>query len=344
MTLAWHLSQVVLVRIVAVALALGGLAMALDLVESAATVLAQEDGGLGRYVLLRAPLILAAVAPVALIVGPVLAFLTLSGRSEFTILRAAGATTYRLLLMLAPLALALGFGMFVLLDRVAPRMEAALIVWLEGDAGEAGAFWARTTTSVVRVGAASPDGRLLADVDVYETTPGGLMKTRIDARTARFDGGDWRFGEARRLRPGAAAVDVSGRVWETPLTPANIRALAVPGRTVAGDVAGKVLTGDWAGNRSNEFYTVRVYRGYAALFAPMLMILLAAPAMYGMRRARGFGRSAAWAVTLGFGFLLADGMLASLGESGNMPPLLAAFGGTILFGAVGGWALVTLEE
>lgn len=344
MILARHLSRAVLIRILAVAAGISGLAMALDLAESASHVLAQEDGSLLRYMGLRLPIILATVLPVACIVGSVLAFLTLAGRNEFTVLRAAGATTYRLLLLLTPLGLALGLCMYVLIDRVAPRMEATLITWLEADAKGAGSFWARTTTSVVHVGAAAPDGRLLADIDVYETTPNGLMVARIDARTARFDGGVWRFGEATRMKPGAAPEDISGAVWDTPLTPANIRALATPGRTVAGDVAGKVLTGDWAGNRSIDFYEVRVYRGYAALIMPLLMILLAAPATYGMRRARGFGSSAAWAVALGFGYLLSDGMLASLGESGNLPPALAAFGGSVLFAAIGGWALVMLEE
>ena len=105
-----------------------------------------------------------------------------------------------------------------------------------------------------------------------------------------------------------------------------------------------MLKGDWAGNRSETFYQVRLYRGYAAFAIPLLMILLAAPAAFGMRRSGGFGKGAVWSVVLGFGFLLTDGMLASLGETGNMPPLLAAFGALILFSAVGGWMLVTLEE
>ena len=89
MILAKHLSRIVFMRIAAVALVLGGLALALDLVESAALVLGADDGGMLRYISLRAPLILAVVLPVALIVGPVLAFLSLSGRNEFTIFRAA---------------------------------------------------------------------------------------------------------------------------------------------------------------------------------------------------------------------------------------------------------------
>ena len=67
MILAKHLSRVVFLRILAVALVLGGLALALDLVESAAVVLDAGDGGMARYISLRAPLILTVVLPVALI-------------------------------------------------------------------------------------------------------------------------------------------------------------------------------------------------------------------------------------------------------------------------------------
>lgn len=346
MILARHLSRVVFVRILAVALVLGGLALALDLVESAAVVLDAGDGGMIRYIGLRAPLILTVVLPVALIVGPVLAFLSLSGRNEFTIFRAAGATTYRILGALIPLALILGGCMYLLTDRVAPRMEAALINWLdEKPIGGAGSFWARTTTGVIRAAASSPSGDVLVNVDIFETNREGRMTARTDARVARYEGGAWTLEDASRLTPGQSeSIDISGEVWETPLSPANVRALATPGRSLAGDIAIKMLEGDWAGNRSEAFYQVRLYRGYAAWAVPLLMILLAAPAAFGMRRSGGFGRGAVWSVVLGFGFLLTDGMLASLGETGNMPPVLAAFGALALFTAIGGWMLVTLEE
>ncbi len=346
MILAKHLSRVVFMRILAVALVLGGLALALDLVESAALVLNAGDGGMARYIGLRAPLILTVVLPVALIVGPVLAFLSLSGRNEFTIFRAAGATTYRILAALIPLALVLGGCMYLLTDRVAPRMEAALINWLdEKPIGGAGAFWARTTTGVIRAAASSPSGDVLVNVDIYETNREGRMTARTDARVARYAGGAWTLEDATRLIPGQSnSVDISGKEWETPLSPANVRALATPGRSIAGDIATKMLKGDWAGNRSETFYQVRLYRGYAAWAIPLLMILLAAPAAFGMRRAGGMGKGAIWSVVLGFGFLLTDGMLASLGETGNMPPMLAAFGALALFTAIGGWMLVTLEE
>ncbi len=346
MILAKHLSRVVLTRILAVALVLGGLALALDLVESASVVLDASDGGMLRYIGLRAPMILTVVMPVALIVGPVLAFLTLSGRNEFTIFRAAGTTTYRIIAALVPLAFVLGGCMYLLTDRVAPRMESALINWLdEKPIGGAGSFWARTTTGVIRAAASSPSGDVLVNVDIFETNREGRMTARTDARVARYSGGAWTLEDATRLTPGQSeSVDISGDLWETPLSPANVRALATPGRSIAGDIATKMLEGDWAGNRSETFYLVRLYRGYASWAIPMLMILLAAPAAFGMRRSGGFGRGAIWSVVLGFGFLLTDGMLASLGETGNMPPVLAGFGALALFTAIGGWMLVTREE
>lgn len=346
LTLTRHFSKAVLTRIVAVTLMLGGLAMALDLVESAATVLKRDDGGLLRYLGLRLPLILATVAPVALILGPVLAFLSLSGRNEFTILRAAGATTYRLLLILAPLALLIGIGLFALNDRVVPKLEGRLLTWLdERPAGTMGDFWARTTGGVFHADASDPSGAILTGVDIYSTDPSGKLTTRIKADEVRWEDGVWRFGAATRLEPGLGrSVTIDGEIWDIPLRPANVRALASPGRTVAGNAAERILKGDWAGNRTSEFYQVRVYRGYASVFVPFLMILLAAPAAFGTRRAGGLGKRAALGVSLGFAFLLFDGMLTALGETGNLPPLLAAFGATAMFGAIGTYVLISLEE
>lgn len=346
MILTLHISRAVFYRILAVAAALTGLALALDLVESATDVMARGEGGLWRYVALRTPLIVTAVLPVALIAGPVLAFLSMAGRNEFIIMRAAGATSYRILVSLIPLAALLGLGYHLLADRVAPRMEAALTDWLdETPPQSAGAFWARTRGGVVRVGASAPSGQALFDVDIYETDPAGRMTARIDAETARYEPGGWRLSGAKRLIPGEArSADVDGMLWEAALTPDNIRALASPGRSLAGGVASKMLRGEFAGNRSDAFYEVRVYRGYAVLLIPAVMILLAAPATFGARRAGRLGARAAYATVAGFGFLLADGMLTSLGESGKMIPAIAAFGGAALFAAIGGWTLVTLEE
>lgn len=345
-TIAVHLSKAVFYRVLAVVLMLGGLAAALDLAENASDLLKRDDGGLMRYLGLRLPLILSAVAPVALIIGPVLTFLTLSGRSEFTIMRASGATTYGLLAALTPLAICLGLGLYALNDRVAPTMEGRLLTWLDdGPKGGAGDFWARTTTSVVRAEASSPSGELIVDVQIYETNRAGILLSRVDASAARYRDGVWTFDKATRLIPGEGrSVPIDGAVWETPLRPANVRALATPGRTVAGNVAGRMLAGDWASNRTSEFYQVRVYRGFAAVLTPFVMFLLAAPAAFGTRRSGGMGLRGALAVALGFGFLLFDGMLTALGETGNLPPFLAAFGATAIFAAIGAYALVTLEE
>lgn len=346
LTLAFHLSKAVVYRIIAVVLMLGGLAMALDLAENASDLLRRDDGGLLRYLGLRLPLILAAVAPVALIIGPVITFLTLSGRSEFTIMRASGATTYGILFALAPIALIMGLGLYALNDRIAPMVEGRLLTWLDdGPKGSAGDFWARTTTSVVRAEASSPSGELIVELQIYETDRSGILLARVDASAARFQDGVWRFDQAKRLLPGAGrSTEINGEIWDTPLRPANVRALATPGRTVAGDVAGRMLAGDWASNRTSEFYQVRVYRGFAAIFLPFVMILLAAPAAFGTRRSGGMGMRGALAVALGFGFLLFDGMLTALGETGNLPPPLAAFGATAIFAAIGAYALITLEE
>ncbi len=346
MTLALHLSRAVFWRVIWVAAGLWGLALALDLVEAAGDVLGHEGGGLPRYLLLRAPLILTAVLPVALIVGPALAFLALAGRNEFVAMRGAGMTIWRVLLLLAPLSALFGGAFFLLTDRAAPALEGELLTWLDPQpAGFSGAFWARTSTGVIHAEASSPDGEKIFRVDIYEMDPAGRLTARLDAEEAVYEDGAWRFAAGARLIPGEArSTRIDGAEWETSLRPANVRALATPARSVAGNVAERILSGGWAGNRTQDFYRVRVYRGYAALIAPFLMIVLALPAAYGTARGGGLGRRAGVAVALGFGFLLFDGMLTALGETGNLPPLLGAFGATLIFAAMGLWVLVTLEE
>ncbi|PJA61021.1 MAG: LPS export ABC transporter permease LptG, partial [Rhodobacterales bacterium CG_4_9_14_3_um_filter_71_31] len=94
---------------IAVALAgLVALALAITLLEAAPDLL--REGGAGRvarFAALRAALLADELAAVAILSGAALTFATLAARSEMVALRAAGMSAARLMLRLAPLALAL---------------------------------------------------------------------------------------------------------------------------------------------------------------------------------------------------------------------------------------------
>ena len=66
-----------------------------------------------------------------------------------------------------------------------------------------------------------------------------------------------------------------------------------------------------------------------------IMLLLALPTAATLTRGSGGGGAMLLALVLGLGFLLLDGILASLGASGQMSPLYSALGAPLLFGLIG---------
>jgi lipopolysaccharide export system permease protein len=81
----------------------------------------------------------------------------------------------------------------------------------------------------------------------------------------------------------------------------------------------------------SEFQT-RLYRTLAEAMAPIIMLLLALPTALGHARSN---RSIPVILGLCFGllYLVADGLLTAMGQTGVLPPWAAAWGAPVAFAA-----------
>lgn len=348
MTLTRYLSRQLGARILAVLLGLLVLGLTLDLIENAAKVIElYRFAGLSRYVLLRAPLMLLELAPLGILAGAVLAFFALGARNELVVMRASGFSMLRLLLRLVPLALLLGVLLGQLSGWLAPVSERRLVSSFPGlfkSKSVAREFWLRDFTSVVRVGSAEPDGTRLSDISIFLLAPEGELTARIDARNAVFDASGWRLEDVVRQRAGEQPEALPGLVWDTRLTPPAILGNAYRPRLIDVREARQVLRGALPGGRGVPFYELQLWRAYAKVAVPAVMLVFAALAGFGLSRTGGRPALAA----LGFGggavFVLADGVFASLGEIGAMGAATAAFLAPAVFLAGGLWAIMVIEE
>lgn len=127
MKLTLYLSRVIASHVLAAVLVLLVLGLSLDLIQAADELV--EAGGAGallHYAALRAPAMGAQILPLGVLIGGLLAFLSLGRRSELTVMRAAGQSVFRLLARLIPLALVLGVAQHLLVDRGVAWSERAL--------------------------------------------------------------------------------------------------------------------------------------------------------------------------------------------------------------------------
>lgn len=348
MTMALYLTRVVGGRILAVLLAFLLLGLSFDLIENSTEVIEGHGlAGVAGYAVLRAPLLLLTVFPLGILVGATLAFLALAARSEMVVMRTAGVNTLRIVLFLVPLALVLGAAQNRLAASVGPAAEQALVERFPGLVASPDIedeVWLRDWEAVIRIGAVAENAMVLRDLSIFETGPDGVLDRRIDAAVGRYTGDAWQLSEATVREAGGPPAAMGEMVWRSRLTPAGVLGAARKPDLVAAEDVRRVLAGERPGARGTPYYLVQLWRGYAALLVPAVMVMFGALASFGLVRSGGGARYVALGLTGGMVFVLVDGVFTSLGQVGAMQAALAAFVAPAAFLVVGLWSIVLIEE
>lgn len=357
MTLSRYLTRLFAGRALGALLAFLALLQLLDLLDRAGDVLAR--GGMAdvaRFAALRLPTLLGQAVPLAVLVGAALAFMRLSATSEMAALRAAGVGAWRVLGALVPACALAAAAQSALLLVVAPRSERALADWWDGRNAAVAAggtvappqrLWLGNGSDIVAADAVSLDGTRLEGVLVVRRGAEGQVSARIEARGAEHTAPEgWLLREVSVARPGQPRTEASPELaWPDGPSPAAMRELARPTEAQPLDRLLAGLRGEGAVTRGPAFYGTRVQSAAAALATPFVMLLLAAPAAFGLPRQGGgaAARRAAIGLALGLGYLVAVGLLGALGESNVVSPVLAAWTAPFVF-AVAGVLLLQREE
>ena len=331
-----------------------------DLLNSADDVLQRHGNwsAVARYAMLRLPELAAFILPFSMLIATLLMLAKLARSNEIMALKSSGLSFYRLLLSLIPVTLLIGALHFLVSDQVVPRTAHALEEWdAAADSGRSAqgspakgsdgrGEWVRDGSSFIRIDAIVAEGTELRGVTINERD-GNVLSRRILAKRAVFDGTGWRLFDVQVLSLAEGAdrtpQHLAEMPWDTSLTPGHLADLAAdPAKLSLAEVWRFVSSPD-VGSRPVDFYKTWLLRKIAIPFVTLMMVLLAAPVAQGMQRHGGLGTGLAVGVGIGFLYFVADGLLLALGEIGTLPPVVAAWSPTVLFGAVGVSVLLKIE-
>jgi lipopolysaccharide export system permease protein len=356
-----YLSVLLLKRTFATLAVLLGLLQIVDLFDATSDVLERGlgMGGLVKYEVLRLPGMIQQILPVSMLIGALTCFTGLARNSEMSALRASGVTIYRIIAMMLPAAGLVVLLHFVIADQIAPRSQQAFSEWWDahkpppsaeavqpkpGDA--TGGTWFRAGSYLVQAERASPDGRRLDGLRIYDREQTGRLDRRIVARAAVLGADDrWRLLGATVLDVAPTALKsepVAERIWDVDLDPADVKAVFSPEERISTLRALRAMSGDRPADKAPAFYSTRVQRALAEPLGALVMLLLAAPAALAQQRNN---QTILLLFSLGAGllFLMVDGVLTALGQTNVLPPLLGAWAGPALFSALAAAALIHLE-
>ena len=315
----------------------------LELLRRSATKPDASFGIVSTIAALRLPWIGIEILPFAVLLGGIIAFWRLTRSSELIVARAAGVSAWQFLT--APVAASVLLGVLAttvgspLASMMLARAEALDNIYLRTGGGPlalaGGQLWLRQSdhgldpqgVAILHALSVRLEDKQLSTgpVSIFRLDGHDRLQVRIEASHATLARGQWLLDDARVIRPDhlpepptriALATDLTvDRVQESFASPDTLSVWALPGFIALLERSG--------------FSAIRHRLHFQALLAlPLLagtMSLVSAG--FSMRPARrgGVARMIGSGVAAGFALFVVSKVAEEFGNSGALPPLLAAW-------------------
>ena len=340
-----------------------GMLLLLDMVEQMrrAADMPVSFGQILRLSLLNAPEGFYEIAPLVLLLSAMWVGLSLSRSSEMVVIRASGRSVPRLLVVPALSVLVLSMGFVALMNPLVAstsREYSRALAQLRGEPVSAvvlGAdgLWLRQADvqgqTVIHARRAEANGTLLHEVTFLVFHPSAGVSQRFFAERAELRPGQWALSQVKRwdlsdLNPEASALREVSLALPTDLTPEQIsdsfaRVRAIPLFQLPGFIA----TLERAGFSALE-HRMRLQMELALPVLLVGMMLLALATSIHHMRAGGAGIRALVTILAGFALFFLRNFAQVLGETGQIPVALAAWGLPVATFLLAVGVMLNLEE
>lgn len=340
MTLWFYLGRKFLFTFAATFAVFFGVLFLVDIVEQ---IRRGAEGGLAGaawIAFLHSPQAIYEILPLVVLLGAIALFLTLARTSELVVIRAVGVWVFQALspaliggLLVGALAVAVLNPIASATSRkaeVAPGAEEGNIVSVSGEA-----IWLRQGDRegqwVIRAERASPDGTELFNASFLGFDRDGAPARRVEAAHARLARGAWQLTDAKdwpldQPNPERAVTRAQSLSLATNLTQAEIRgSFEAPGMISFWELPEQIRRLDRAGFSSRN-HRVMFHMELAMPLLIVAMIQIAAGFTMQPARMGRTGVKVLIAVLIGFALFFLRNFAQVLGDNGQIPILLAAWG------------------
>jgi lipopolysaccharide export system permease protein len=305
-----------------------------------------------RYFLVRIPLIVNEVLPIAVLAAMLLGLGGLSRNNEITAMRACGLSSAQIVTPLLGTCLLLSIGVFFWNENVVPyfatrahfintvEIKKRQMQGLLGDQQ----LWAHGQDTFYNIQSFDPRSRSLFGITIYPIDPEFRLKGLVEIPRARWNGQQWAFRDGVERR-----FTADGEIETIHLTPGTLNLREKPADLMAArrdaeefsyqELRDLVESLRKKGLDTTE-YNVDLHLKIAVPFICTVMGLISMP--LGMRNLRG----SSLANNIGAGLLIGSSywfvlaLAVSLGHSGALPPIIAAWTANGIFAAIGVFLLL----
>lgn len=341
-------------RLVLVLLALTLGVQLFDMLANAGEVISSDRivAPMLDYAMLRLPRLASMLLPLATLLATLFTLVHFMRYHELVVMRGAGVSIYQVVAPIAIVAVLLTPLHFLLSDQVVSETAQSLRLWQDqGYRGrppktgiDEGPAWIAVADTVVNVGEASVDGRLLLDVTIIERTGDGGMHSYTTAARAVYRSRSWQLYDVERLVVSRGRAQRHEQLaWDVPLSPGRFASRTTQPAELTYSELNRLLETPDKGNRPPYFYSTWLYRKFTLPLSSVAMVLIAAPLGLMIGRRPNLLAGMAGSIAAGFLFFIFDNVILTLGESGVLPAQLAAWVPILLFSSMAISFLVHVE-
>jgi lipopolysaccharide export system permease protein len=345
-TLSLYIARVFMLAVLSMLAALTGLVSLFDFIELLRRSATRPEATLGivsEIAALRLPWVGMQILPFAVLLGAIIAFWRLTRSSELVVARAAGVSAWQFLAV--PTLGAILLGAFAT-GAVTPvsavmraRAEVLEDIYLKSGTGplalNGGQLWLRQSdhgldpqgVAILHAHSVSARGKELdaQDVSIFRLDATDRPLQRIEAHDARLVGGAWVLDSARTVTAGHLPGPPRRLSLPTDLTLARVQeSFAEPDTFSVWALPGFIALLERSG-----FSSIRHRLHFQALLAlPLLcgtMCLLGAGFSMRPQRRGGVAQMIGSGVAAGFALFVVSKLAEEFGQSGALPPILAAW-------------------
>ncbi|MEA1970701.1 MAG: LPS export ABC transporter permease LptG [Thermodesulfobacteriota bacterium] len=301
-------------------------------------------GQMVSYSFLNIPMILSQMIPVTTLLSALLSFGILSKNSEITAMKANGVSLYRISLPIIILSFAICISAFLLSEFITPyaNQKVKYIKLVEIQKREKlGSFkqnqiWYRGKNGIYNFSMFDPRTNTLKGIRINLFDREMNLHERIDAKEARWEDGRWVFrnllvttfpkGEFPSLEK------IPSRVIDLPESPSDFMAVQK-----SAEEMGLVELNRFIKKTRSEGYDTTKDRTdmHGKIAFPLVSVILAILGIsFSLRseRSGGVAQSIGTGIIIGFSYWIVFAFAISLGRSGTIPPVAAAWAANFIFG------------
>jgi lipopolysaccharide export system permease protein len=310
---------------------------------------------MAAHFLFRIPMILSQILPAAVLLASLIVCGYLSRHNEITAMKANGISLYRLTLPILTIAAAVCILVFLLSEWVTPytneRAEHIRLVEVQKQQS-LGSFkqdqiWYRGKKGIYNFKMFDVHNVMLRGITIYYLDREMNLLMRLDAERGEWKDGRWRFHNILITRFSGsefpAIEKIAEQTVDIPESPDDFKVVQKDVETMGYGELKRYITKLQTEGYDATRYVVDLHGKVAFPLVSLILAVIGICFSLRSERSGSIAQGVGAGLLIGFSYWLVFAFGMSLGRSGTLPPLLAAWFGNILFGGASIWLLLRIK-